>query len=117
MPINVFQIYISIPCNKSIVVCFIHKLYYILKKIVVLCITLPCRRGSRPDGTRFNSIHYTQILVSYWALVILFRKKNKSSTQSFSIMAFFWCPLNAFYRTFSSEPEVQPNISYSILLV
>ena len=53
MPINVFQIYISIPCNKSIVVCFIHKLYYILKKIVVLCITLPCRRGSRPDGTRF----------------------------------------------------------------
>ena len=52
MPINVFQIYISIPCNKSIVVCFIHKLYYILKKIVVLCITLPCRRGSRPDGTR-----------------------------------------------------------------
>ena len=51
MPINVFQIYISIPCNKSIV-CFIHKLYYILKKNVVLCITLPCRRGSRPDGTR-----------------------------------------------------------------
>ena len=53
MPINVFQSYISIPCNKSIV-SFIHKLYYNLKKIVVLCITLPCRRGSRPDGARFN---------------------------------------------------------------
>ena len=57
MPINVFQIYISIPCNKSIVVCFIHKLYYILKKIVVLCITLPCRRGSRPDGTHYILTH------------------------------------------------------------
>ena len=41
--INVFQI---IPCNRSIV-CFIHKLYYILKKFVVLCITLPCRRAAR----------------------------------------------------------------------
>ena len=55
MPINVFHIYISIPCNKSIV-CFIHKLYYILKTIVVLCITLPCRRRSRPDGARSGSI-------------------------------------------------------------
>ena len=51
MPINIYQIYIPIPCNKSIV-CFIHKLYYILEKNVVLCITLPCRRGSRPDGAR-----------------------------------------------------------------
>ena len=51
--INAHKCYISIPCNKSIV-CFIHKLYYILKKIVVLCITLPCRRGSRPDGARIT---------------------------------------------------------------
>ena len=50
MPINVF---ISIPCNKTIV-CFIHKLDYILKKNVVLCITLPHRRGSRPDGARVD---------------------------------------------------------------
>ena len=56
MPINVFLIYISIPCNKRIV-CFIHKLYYILKKIVVLCITLPCRRGSRPDGARISIVN------------------------------------------------------------
>ena len=52
MPINVFQIYMCIPCNKSIVL-FIHKFYYILKKIVMLCITLACRRGSRPDGARY----------------------------------------------------------------
>ena len=51
MPINAFQIYMCIPCNKSIV-CFIHKLYYILKKIAVFCITLPRRRGSRPNGAR-----------------------------------------------------------------
>ena len=50
MPINVFQIYISIPCNKSIV-CFIHFIIYIFLN-GVLCITLPRRRGSRPDGTR-----------------------------------------------------------------
>ena len=42
-----------IPCKKKSIVCFIHKLYYILKTIVVLCITLPHRRGSRPDGARF----------------------------------------------------------------
>ena len=48
-----------IPCKKSIV-CFIHKLYYILKTIVVLCITLPHRRGSRPDGARY--IYYNYIL-------------------------------------------------------
>ena len=51
--IYLFHVY-----NKSIV-CFIHKLYYILIKIVVLCIALPCRRGSRPDGARYLS--YTHI--------------------------------------------------------
>ena len=49
MPINVFQI---IPCNKSIV-CFIHFIIYIFLN-GVLCITLPHRRGSRPDGACYD---------------------------------------------------------------
>ena len=52
MPINVFQIYMCIPCNKSIV-CFIHKLYYILKTIVVL--VLLCHVGEGPVPTAFVS--------------------------------------------------------------
>ena len=39
-----------IPCNKSIVCQTL--LYF--EKIVVLCITLPHRRGSHPDGARIT---------------------------------------------------------------
>ena len=58
MPINVYEIYICIPCNKSIVD-FVSCTNFIIfrKKIVVICITLPHRRGSCPDGAHLNVLH------------------------------------------------------------
>ena len=47
MPINVLQIYISIPCNKSIV-CFI---YFIIIFLKMECFVLLCHIGEGPIPT------------------------------------------------------------------
>ena len=47
MPTNVFQIYISIPCNKSIV-CFIQFIIFFFK---MECFVLLCHVGEGPVPT------------------------------------------------------------------
>ena len=87
MPINAFQIYMCIPCNKSIV-CFIHKLYYILKKIVVLCIALPHRRGSCPNGARLliGPVSILYILHIYiYIYIYIYLYHDEATLQSFRL--------------------------------
>ena len=50
MPINVFKFVFLFHVTK---VCFKNFIIFFFKN-GVLCITLPCRRGSRPDGARLN---------------------------------------------------------------
>ena len=50
MPINVFKFVFLFHVTKC---CLFHTLHYICFKNGVLCITLPRRRGSRPDSARF----------------------------------------------------------------